>query len=89
MSDNYTINDDGATNRPGNHGRTLKPDNDLVWSIICVSVCLPFGSLALIESVKVDSLFSNGQYDEAVEHQKAQRNGRSGTCGHGSFSLVL
>ncbi|MGN0225029.1 MAG: CD225/dispanin family protein [Prevotella sp.] len=57
MSDNYTIDDDGATNRPGNHGRTLKPDNNLVWSIICVSVFLPFGLLALIESVKVDSLF--------------------------------
>lgn len=66
MSGNYTINDDGSINRPGNYERPPKPDSNLIWSIICISVCLPFGLLALVESVKVDSLYSNGQYNEAV-----------------------
>ena len=66
MSRDYTINDDGSINRPGNFNRPPKPDTNLFWSIICISACLPFGLLALVESVKVDSLYSNGQYDEAI-----------------------
>lgn len=73
MSGYYTINDDGTINRPGNYNRPPKPDSNLIWSIICISVCLPFGLLALIESVKVDSLYSNGQYDEAI---KASENSK-------------
>lgn len=65
MAGYYTINDDGSINRPGNFNRPPKPDSNLIWSIICISICLPFGLLALIESVKVDSLYSNGEYDEA------------------------
>lgn len=66
MSGYYTINDDGSINRPGNYERPPKPDTNLIWSIICISVCLPFGLLALVESVKVDSLYSNGEYDAAI-----------------------
>ena len=67
MSGYYTINDGDSINRPGNNNRPPKPDSNLIWSIICISVCLPFGLLALIESVKVDSLYSNDQYDEAIK----------------------
>ncbi len=66
MSGYYTINDDGSINRPGNYNKPPKPDTNLIWSIICISVCLPFGLLALMESVKVDSLYSNGEYNEAI-----------------------
>lgn len=67
MSENYTLNEDGTINRPGNFNRQRKPDSNLFWAIICISVCLPFGILALMESVKVDSLFTEGDYDGALK----------------------
>lgn len=65
MVSNYTLNDDGTINRSGNFDKPPKPDTNLIWSIICISVCLPFGILALVESVKVDSLYSDGDYEGA------------------------
>lgn len=66
MAAHFTYNGDGTINRLGNYERPPKPDTNLIWSVICISVCLPFGLLALVESVKVDSLYSNGEYDAAV-----------------------
>ena len=79
MAGYYTINDDGSINRPGNFNRPPKPDSNLIWSIICISICLPFGLLALIESVKVDSLYSNGEYDEA---RRASENSKKWSIRH-------
>lgn len=43
-----------------------KPDNLLVWSILAtVLCCLPLGIVAIINSNKVDSLWSEGRYEEA------------------------
>ena len=74
MAENYTLNDDGTINRPGNFNKPPKPDTNLIWSIICISVCLPFGILALVESVKVDSLYSDGDYEGA---QRASEKSKS------------
>lgn len=46
------------------------PNTYLVWAIIGVCVCLPFGLLALIQSAKVDSLYAEEQYDDAIKASK-------------------
>lgn len=74
MAENYTLNDDGTINRPGNFNKPPKPDTNLIWSIICISVCLPFGILALVESVKVDSLYSDGDYEGAKRASEKSKN---------------
>lgn len=63
---NYTLNEDGSINRSGHYNRPRKPDSNMVWAIISISICLPFGILALVESVKVDSLYSDGNVDGAI-----------------------
>lgn len=63
---NYSLNEDGSINRSGNYPRQRKPDSNMLWAIICISICLPFGILALIESVKVDSLYSDGDINGAI-----------------------
>lgn len=63
---NYSLNEDGSINRHGNYNRPRKPDSNIVWAIISISICLPFGIMALMESIKVDSLYSNGNVDGAI-----------------------
>lgn len=63
---NYSLNEDGSINRSGNYHRPRKPDSNMVWAIISITICLPFGILALVESVKVDSLYSDGNVDGAI-----------------------
>ena len=63
---NYSLNEDGSINRSGNYHRPRKPDNNMIWAIISISICLPFGILALVESVKVDSLYSDGNINGAI-----------------------
>lgn len=63
---NYSLNEDGSINRSGNYPRQRKPDSNMLWAIISISICLPFGILALIESVKVDSLYSDGDINGAI-----------------------
>lgn len=72
MTGNYTINEDGTINRPFN--KPPKPDNNMIWSIICISVCLPFGILALVESIKVDSFYEDGDYDAAQRASDKSKN---------------
>lgn len=73
MAGYYTLNPDGTINRPGNFNKPSKPDSNLIWSIICISICLPFGILALAESIKVDSLYADGDYAGA---QRASDNSK-------------
>lgn len=43
-----------------------KPDSYLVWSILTtLFCCLPFGIAAIVQSAKVDSLWTVGQYAAA------------------------
>ncbi|WP_035757703.1 CD225/dispanin family protein [Hugenholtzia roseola] len=45
-----------------------KPDNNLVWAIVCtVACCLPLGIVAIIESTKVDKLYAQGDYSGAEQ----------------------
>lgn len=73
MSDNYILNGDGTVTRPGEYNKPRKPDSNLILSIISISICLPFGILALMESVKVDSLYAEGDYNGA---QRASDNSK-------------
>lgn len=63
---NYSLNEDGSINRSGNYHRPPKPDSNMIWAIISISICLPFGILALMESVKVDSLYSDGDVNGSI-----------------------
>lgn len=45
----------------------IKPDSNLVWAILTTLICcLPFGVVAIVKACKVDGLWANGQYQEAV-----------------------
>lgn len=45
-----------------------RPDNYLVWAILStVLCCVPFGIVAIVKSTKVDTLWTDGRYDEAVQ----------------------
>ena len=52
-----------------------KPDNNLVWGILCtVLCCLPFGIVSIISATKVDSLWAAGLYEQAIiEAGKAKK----------------
>ena len=45
-----------------------KPDNNMVWAIVCtICCCLPLGVYAIYCAAQVDSSFKSGQYDKAQE----------------------
>lgn len=51
-----------------------KPDNYLVWAILStILCCLPFGIVSIIYSSKVDNLYFNGQYEEALAKSKSAK----------------
>ena len=51
-----------------------KPDNYLVWAILTtILCCLPFGIVSIVYSSKVDKLYFNGQYDEALAKSKSAK----------------
>lgn len=51
-----------------------KPDNYLVWAILStVLCCIPFGVVAIVKALKVDSLWSEGKHQEAVESAKSAK----------------
>lgn len=50
----------------GNQG--LKPDNNMLWAILCtLFCCLPLGIVAIINAAKVDGLYRSGDYYGAQE----------------------
>lgn len=45
-----------------------KPDNNMVWAILCtVLCCLPLGIAAIVSASKVDGYYMSGHYDAAVD----------------------
>lgn len=43
-----------------------RPDNNLVWAILCtVMCCLPLGIVAIIKSTKVNELWAQGDHEGA------------------------
>jgi predicted secreted protein len=63
----------GFSSAPG-YGMPPKPSNYLVWSILTtLFCCLPLGIVAIIQSTKVDSLYSAGQYAAADAASRAAK----------------
>ena len=46
---------------------TQQPDSNLVWGILAVLCCLPFGIVSIIYASKVSGLWAQGRYAEAQE----------------------
>ena len=68
--------------------RPRKPDNNLVWAILCtLFCCLPFGIISIVYSSKVDSLYNAGNYDEAQEAANKAKNWAM--WGAISFAIIL
>ena len=46
----------------------MKPDNNMVWAILCtILCCLPLGIVSIVYSSKVDGLYAQGDYAGAQE----------------------
>lgn len=62
------------------NNRPTPPSNNLVWAILTtLFCCLPLGIVSIIHSCKVDGLYRDGQYDEAVEEaDKAKKYAKWG-----------
>ena len=45
-----------------------KPNNNLAWSLVTLlACCMPLGIVSLVYSMKVDTLYFQGQHKEAQE----------------------
>ena len=76
--------------QPNNQQMPPQPDNYLVWAIlVTVLCCLPFGVASIIYSVKVGSLYAQGDYNGAVDAaQKAKKFAMIGGIGGLVFIIV-
>lgn len=46
-----------------------KPNNNLAWSLVTLlACCMPLGIVSLVYSMKVDTLYFQGQHKEAQEN---------------------
>ena len=55
--------------------RPMKPDNYLVWAILCtILCCLPLGIISIIYSAKVDGLYNSGDYLGAQDAANKAKN---------------
>lgn len=63
------------SNMSSNPPQAPCPDNYLVWSILTtIFCCLPFGVVAIVKSSKVENLWKQGFYQEAIKmSQEAKR----------------
>lgn len=52
-----------------------RPDNYLLWAIlVTIFCCIPFGIVAIVYSLKVDSAWDAGLYDTAKEYSRKARS---------------
>ena len=52
-----------------------KPDNYLVWGILCTLMCcLPFGIVSIVKASQVDSLYAQGRYSDAYSASLSAKN---------------
>lgn len=84
------INTQPPFQQPNNQQMPPQPDNYLVWAIlVTVLCCLPFGVASIIYSVKVGSLYAQGDYNGAVDaSQKAKKFAMIGGIGGLVFIIV-
>lgn len=53
---------------------TQKPENNLVWAILCtVLCCLPLGIVAIIKANSVDTLWASGDHEGAAKAAEEAR----------------
>lgn len=53
----------------------MKPDNHLVWAILCtLCCCLPLGIVSIVYSSKVDGLYVAGRHMEAQQAADSAKN---------------
>ena len=76
--------------QPNNQQMPPQPDNYLVWAIlVTVLCCLPLGVASIIYSVKVGSLYAQGDYNGAVDaSQKAKKFAMIGGIGGLIFVVI-
>ena len=76
--------------QPNNQQMPPQPDNYLVWAIlVTVRCCLPLGVASIIYSVKVGSLYAQGDYNGAVDaSQKAKKFAMIGGIGGLVFIII-
>lgn len=84
------MNTQSPFQQPNNQQMPPQPDNYLVWAIlVTVLCCLPFGVASIIYSVKVGSLYAQGDYNGAVDaSQKAKKFAMIGGIGGLVFIIV-
>ena len=76
--------------QPNNQQMPPQPDNYLVWAIlVTVLCCLPLGVASIMYSVKVGSLYAQGDYNGAVDaSQKAKKFAMIGGIGGLIFIVI-
>ncbi len=70
QNNGYSNQNNGCNQSNGNTQQSFmyKPDSNLVWAILTtIFCCLPFGIVSIVYAAKVDSLWSQGQQQEAYE----------------------
>jgi len=61
--------------QPTPNAGMIKPDNNLVWGILCTLLCcLPLGVISIIKATNVDTKWANGDFAGAIEDAKSARN---------------
>lgn len=76
-----------------NNYAPAKPDNYLVWSILCTLLCcMPLGIVSIIKASSVDTLYAQGRYDEAQEASDSAKKwamwGAIGGCIYFLFVII-
>ena len=76
--------------QPNNQQMPPQPDNYLVWAIlVTVLCCLPLGVASIIYSVKVGSLYAQGDYNgDVAASQKAKKFAMIGGIGGLVFIII-
>ena len=70
--------------------RPSRPDNNLVWAILStILFCLPLGLVGVYYSMKVDTLYLQGKYEEAQAMAKKSMNWSIAGCITGIVLAII
>lgn len=79
-------NDFGVDGNQSKH-KPMMPDNNMLWAVMfTVFGCLPIGIYSIVQASKVNSLYLNGQYNDA---QKMADGARKWACISAAVVLVI
>lgn len=69
--------------------RPPKPESHMVLALICTLLCLPFGIVAIVNAVKVDSLYYDKNFEGAEEASENTRKwAKRGFCLWGALVFI-